>query len=81
MWLLQVAGAGIDAWADLEACSRYSRLSERSIRRWAATGRVARRGMLFSLADLAVTARREVSAPTQPHRGLSRTRSSCRRVP
>jgi hypothetical protein len=56
MWLLQVAGAGIDAWADLEACSRYSGLSERSIRRWAATGRVRRRGLLYSLADLASAA-------------------------
>jgi hypothetical protein len=64
LWLLQVAGSGIDAWADLEAAARYSSLSERSIRRWAATGRVRRRGLLYSLGDLAAEAHRMTLACT-----------------
>jgi hypothetical protein len=61
-WLIRVAGEGADGWADMEAIVRLSGLHERTIRRWARSGKVRKRGLLFSVRDLSDLVRVEVSA-------------------
>ena len=50
-WLL-LLGADGDAWADAEAIAAVAGIHEATIRRWARSGKVRKRGMLYSLADV-----------------------------
>lgn len=51
-WLIRVAGDDADGWADMEAVCRLSGLHERTIRRWAKTGKVRKRGLLYNVRDI-----------------------------
>lgn len=61
-WLIQVAGKDADGWADMEAVVRLSGLTDRTIRRWAAAGKVRKRGLLYSIRDVSDATSRMVSA-------------------
>jgi len=60
-WLIAVAGADADGWADIEAVSRLSGLHERTIRRWASSGKVRKRGLLYNVRDIGQATTREAS--------------------
>lgn len=61
-WLIRVAGNDADGWADLEAVARLSGLHERTIRRWAAAGKVRKRGLLYNVRDISDATSKEISA-------------------
>lgn len=61
-WLIQVAGKDADGWADMEAVVRLSGLTDRTIRRWAAAGKVRKRGLLYSIRDISQATEASVSA-------------------
>jgi len=61
-WLIAVAGADADGWADIEAVCRLSGTSERTVRRWASKGIVRKRGLLYNVRDISQATTREVSA-------------------
>jgi hypothetical protein len=51
-WLMLVA-AEQDNWIDAQALAILSNVHEQTIRRWARHGKVGRRGMLYSVKDVA----------------------------
>jgi hypothetical protein len=51
-WLMLVA-ADQDNWIDAQALAILSNVHEQTIRRWARNGKVGRRGMLYSVKDVA----------------------------
>lgn len=61
-WLIRVAGEDADGWADMEAVCRLSGLHERTIRRWAAAGKVRKRGLLYNVRDVSDCASKAISA-------------------
>lgn len=50
--LLLVAGQDADVWVDAEALAHIAGVNERTIRRWHAKGKVAKRGQLYRLQDV-----------------------------
>lgn len=59
-WLIRVAGEDADGWADVEAVCRLSGLHESTIRRWARSGKVRKRGLLYSVRDISAMAERHL---------------------
>jgi hypothetical protein len=59
-WLIRVAGEDADGWADMEAVVRLSGLHESTIRRWARSGKVRKRGLLYSVRDISTMAERHL---------------------
>jgi hypothetical protein len=50
--LLAVAGRDADVWVDIEAAAHLAGVHERTIRKWVARGKVAKRGQLIRILDV-----------------------------
>jgi hypothetical protein len=50
--LLAVAGRDADVWVDVEAAATMAGVHERTIRKWIAKGKVAKRGQLVRILDI-----------------------------
>lgn len=50
--LITVAGRDADVWVDAEAVATIAGVHERTIRKWATAGKVAKRGQLYRLQDV-----------------------------